>query len=73
MFRYLLSGSVVVLVAISFSQADISATQTREKPAGITPKARLSVEEETELGNFVLDLVEADEGGNNIHRNWLPG
>lgn len=68
MFRYLLSGSVVVLVAISFSQADISATQTREKPTGITPKARLSVEEETELSNFVLDLLEADEGGNNIHQ-----
>ena len=68
MFRYFLSGSVVVLIAISFLQADISATQTREKQAGTTPEARLSVEEETELGNFVLDLLEADEGGNNIHR-----
>lgn len=68
MFRYVLSGSMMVLVAISFSQADVSATQTREKQAGITPNARLSVEEETALGNFVLDLLEADEGGNNIHQ-----
>ena len=68
MFRYLLSGSVVVLIAISFSQADISATQTREKQAGTTPKARLSVEQETELGNFVLDLLEAEEADNNVHQ-----
>lgn len=68
MSSHLLGRCLVFFMATGFLPALLSAGEVGAEQVRARPASELSEEQETELGNFVLGLLEADEGSNNIHQ-----